>query len=123
MSEAAQGGPKMQPLLQMFILDVLRHDIECCASILNLLNDDSGTVGWREFWPRDFTLADIMPALESLIVKGWVIPYKFDPAQRELEEDPDEGRGFRERPDDYWFLLSEQGRRRWEQWDDFPTRP
>lgn len=50
--------------LRMFLLDVLRHDeIEQASSMVTILNDVD-CMGWREFWPHDFTVNEIWPQLK-----------------------------------------------------------
>jgi hypothetical protein len=57
--------------LPMFVVDVLRYDIEQISNIVTLLNS-AGGVGWRVFWPRDFHETEVFGALTQLIDRGWV---------------------------------------------------
>ncbi|MCS7272492.1 MAG: hypothetical protein NZ703_15520, partial [Gemmataceae bacterium] len=58
--------------LPMFVLDVLRHDaIEQLSSIVKMLNN-VGCIGWRDCWPHDFTVEEIVPVLEQLVRDGLV---------------------------------------------------
>ena len=57
--------------LHLFILDVLRRDLENVQSLLNMLNDDT-SIGWRDFWPRDFSEAEVVPALNDLARDGLI---------------------------------------------------
>jgi hypothetical protein len=57
----------------MFIIDVLRYDVEAIPSILKLLNDD-GSLGWRFAWPHDFTIEEVKQTLEELLQKDLVLP-------------------------------------------------
>lgn len=103
----------------MFVLDVLRHDVGAqLSSILKLLNND-GCIGWREFWPHDFTSEEVIPILLSLERAGSVR------ALHEIIPD-DTGNGLAPLPvgqitpadcGDVWFALTARGRRLWEQWE------
>jgi hypothetical protein len=104
--------------LPMCVLDVLRHDvIEDMHGILNLINND-GCIGWREFWPHDFTEAEVLEALRELDAEGFV---------QTLRESEKHGGGFvalarqsaelRDNAPGLWFHLTPAGRRRWETWN------
>ena len=101
--------------LRMFILDVLRYDIEPLESILKLLNNDS-CVGWRQFWPRDFTGAEIVPALKELIEKGYVDVYEMSADERELVPTDMARLSLEDSAGNYWYLLTDLGRRVWNEW-------
>lgn len=103
--------------IRMFILDVLRHDvIEQVPSILKLLNNDGG-IGWREFWPHDFTVDEVVPALEGLVRAGYVRALREQGSGDQLVPvcslELDIGRD----QDTLWFELTDEGRRVWGQWE------
>ncbi|GIW85587.1 MAG: hypothetical protein KatS3mg107_1247 [Gemmataceae bacterium] len=103
--------------LPMFILDVLRHDvIEQLSSIVKMLNND-GCIGWRNYWPHDFTEDEVAPVLRTLVEEGYVqalrenetsdevVPISF--AELNLERDQEV----------LWFSLTEKGRQLWNKWE------
>lgn len=100
-------------IVKMFVLDVLQHDIEQITSIVNLLNDDSGSIGWRDCWPRDFTKNDVISVIDELIQDGLVDVYDYSDDERCLVPAspvgfiPSDFSGNQER---YWYLLTEKGR-------------
>lgn len=104
---------KNSELLEMFVLDVLRYDYESIDSIIKLLNDSEG-VGWREFWPTDFSTEELIPALESLVKKEHVKPFYFDQTTQSLEKF--DHPCFIEVVEQVWFGLTEEGRQHWEAW-------
>jgi hypothetical protein len=101
--------------LLMFVVDVLRHDIEPLSSVLKLLNND-GCIGWRIFWPRDFGEDEVVQALQELIRRKWVKVLEHSPRLNELAPASD-GINFASDRSNYWFLLTAEGRRAWEKWD------
>ena len=106
------------PQLGYFVLDVLRW-VEQMPSILNVLNN-TGAVGWREFWDRDFTRDEVREVLEFLAERGLVTPYTdsggvptlvpVDIMQAKCMDD-----------EDLWWRLEESGLEAWESWEDYPT--
>ena len=103
----------------MFVIDVLRYDIEQVPSIVNLLNDRTN-IGWREYWPHDFTEAEVIGALGVLTAERLVDVYQaVDDASDLIPCDvlPD----FTQSLDNYWFLLLDSGRQKLEQWQ--PPNP
>jgi len=103
----------------MFIADVLRYDIEAVPSILRLLNN-RGAIGWREFWPRDFTEEDILPALEELVSQGLVQPLEVDESTRELRR-VERPVNVRAEASELWFLLTKRGWDAWDEWEPPPS--
>jgi hypothetical protein len=103
--------------LRMFVLDVLQHDeIEQLPSIIKLLNDRS-TVGWREFWPRDFSADEVIFALTNLIREGAVRAFRERDDSGELEP---VGLKQLEAASSYdltWFGPTEAGRKLWSEWE------
>jgi len=99
----------------MFILDVLQHDVaEQVSSIVRLLNN-RGCIGWREFWPHDFSAEEVCKALETMVDDDLVTVYCEDTAKSELIE-------FRNRPlnawsDSLWFGRSNKGKKAWDEWE------
>ncbi len=106
------------PLLGYFILDVLRYDIEQIPSVLSLLND-TGSVGWREFWDRDFERGEVREMLEYLAERGLVVPYA-DVGGSELVPMPIE-RARQMRDEELWWLLDERGKEAWAKWENYPV--
>lgn len=108
--------PSPDRQLDMFVLDVLRHDAaEQVSSIVRLLNDTT-CIGWRQFWPHDFAGSEVVPALLDLERSGLVR------ALREGEEDGQlvpiaSGQLDPSEADEVWFALTDKGRRLWEQWE------
>lgn len=101
--------------LEMFILDVLRYDIEPISSIIQLLNDRSG-VGWRDYWPHDFREEEIIPALKRLAERGLIEVLRESedraelvPAHTSVNIQEDIGM--------LWFMLSEDGWSEWNKWE------
>jgi hypothetical protein len=102
-------------LLEMFVVDVMRHDvIENVPAILKMINDD-GCIGWREFWPQDFTVIEVTTALKRLAGYGHVDVLeeiggevsRVDPGRFNPENDYSQ----------FWFTLTDTGKSRWEHWD------
>lgn len=104
----------------MFILDVLRYDIEQLPSILKLLND-TGCIGWRHQWPRDFTANDITPALRSLVEQGLVELLEYSAKADALVRSDRFGRDFESRNANYWYRITDSGREEWKQWTPVDT--
>jgi hypothetical protein len=67
----------------MFVIDVLRHDIEDVAAVLRMLNN-TGSLGWRKFSSHDFTREEVKAALARLIKAGLATPLEYDSMKREL---------------------------------------
>ncbi len=103
------------PDLRMFILDVLRHDFEGVPQICVLLNSRSN-IGWREFWPRDFTEEEVVRTLAGLVQEGLVEVFEEAPDSGELDHvrDPATDMSSIKR---YWYRPSPEGRSVWERWD------
>ena len=96
----------------MFILDVLRYDIEKVDNILNLLNDE-GCVGWRVFWNRDFNRDEVVAALEQLARFKLVNVLREHSAALVPTDFPE---NFLQVADSLWFQLNGHGRHAWERW-------
>jgi hypothetical protein len=99
--------------LEMFVLDVLRHDeMEALSSVVQLLNDQS-CFGWRQHWSHDFTSAEVQIALSDLA------------GQKKVEILQDDGEGELvavssvQQPCDatLWYRLTPAGLAAWDQWD------
>jgi hypothetical protein len=101
--------------IRMFILDVLRHDdIENLVSILKLLNN-RGCIGWRAFWPEEFSPGEVVPQLQHLVHEGLVRALRETGQGDELEPiTPDRINATDER---LWFALTDAGRHAWNEWD------
>jgi hypothetical protein len=114
MSPSTQDATYNDAQLLMFVVDVLRYDIERIPSIVKLLNN-RGSVGWRFFWPHDFTEKEVISALKQLMQRGLVRPVRYDPSAQALMdavgpvqiEIGDEST---------WFALTDQGWQAWEDW-------
>ena len=102
----------------MFVLDVLRHDdCESIASIVRLLNDDSGSIGWRDLRPQGFSEEEVSQALQLNATKGFVVRLEYSTKDNGLIEssipfDPGEERDSEE----VWFALTQAGRQTLEKW-------
>ena len=99
--------------LMMFVIDVLRYDMENIEYLVQLLNSD-GCVGWRFAWAREFTQADVVGAIERLLDIGMVQCYIERPdALRAVEPPVDMSRD----RDALWFELTPAGWAAGERWD------
>lgn len=104
--------------LEMFVVDVLRYDIEQISSIVNLLNN-TGCIGWRDQWPADFQSDEIVSVIPSLVGKGYVDVYVYSKSQNALVPACEAGfmpEGFAGNENAYWFLLTKKGMAAWELW-------
>jgi hypothetical protein len=100
--------------LMMFVIDVLRYDMETVDFVVQLLNNE-GCIGWRFAWARDFTESDVMEALKRLVDIGMVQCYVEPPAGRQFQvvKSPvDLSRGH----EHFWFELTAAGWAAWERW-------
>jgi len=98
----------------MFVLDVLKYDIEQIGSILNLLNDDTG-IGWRPLWARPFETPEVTRWLVELAEEGrvevcheqdgYLVPVSEVPVLAENTVGA------------YWFRLTTRGEEALERWD------
>lgn len=104
--------------LPMFIVDVLRYDIEQISNILKLLNSRGG-VGWRVFWPKDFDEEEVFQTLKLLLAKGFVDPYVDSADGREIIP-YDEPISRLDQARNLWFGLTDEGWAAWENWEDYP---
>lgn len=116
---AISNNPHEQHL-PMLVVDVLRYDIEQVPAIRNLLNN-TGSVGWRKFWPLDFTDSEVIDALQRLVREGLVEVLVYDPQRKELVFRGEVSR-VADSLEEYWFRLNDEGRKKWEAWDP-PTEP
>lgn len=104
-----------RPLIEMFVLDVLRHDIEDVTSIVKMLNN-TGSIGWRKFWPHDFTMKEVVVAVNALARDGLV---------RQLVYDADYASAVPTEPavelvtgsEEMWYEPTEAGQSAWDQWE------
>lgn len=106
--------------IDMFVIDVLRYDIENIPSILKLLNNRS-SVGWRFAWPHDFAEVEVIQALKDLIKNGWVKPLRENETHKNIvpvDEDEDIWNNI----DTLWFELTGQGWQAWNNWDNPPIK-
>lgn len=60
--------------LMMFIIGVL-VDVETVPLIVELLNDTSGTIGWRDRWPHPFTDDEVIAVIEHMLEDGILQSY------------------------------------------------
>ena len=108
-NQDADGGQ-----LLMFVVDVLRHDMEPLSSVIKMLNND-GSIGWRGFWPHDFTEAEAGQALDELVNRKWVEVLEYSQPSNQLV--PAQGTfDIGKKPSRLWFRLTEAGRQAWEDW-------
>ena len=109
------SGLPIKRALSMFILDVMRHDdAENISSIVNMLNDDSGSIGWREFWLHDFTREEVLWAMNELIAQKFVQPLREGTAR--MERVDARTVNLQKKSDDLWFALTKAGRQAWQKW-------
>ncbi|MHC4123314.1 MAG: hypothetical protein ACYSSI_07055 [Planctomycetota bacterium] len=102
-------------LLQMFVLDVLKYDIEQIDSICNLLND-TGCIGWRDHWPNDFSRGEVVEALFNLCKQGLVEILINNDALDELVYLDVSINNCDSITDDMWFKLTKEGKKKWDNW-------
>ena len=114
MGPSCSDRRKSDSNLRMFVLDVLRHDVEELSSIVKMLNN-RGCIGWREFWPDDFTSDEVGVALEALLSDGLVTALAYDVDQSSLVRVSEyvDVRGSSK----IWYELNPKGRALWESWD------
>lgn len=101
--------------LAMFVLDVLRYDMETIPLILDLLNND-GSIGWRFAWKGEFTEQQVIPVVEELVRRGLIrclIDQPGSPELIPLEALPD----IRRNRQSLWFKLTPEGLAEWDVWD------
>ena len=100
--------------LKMFVLDVLQHDVaEQVLSIVKLLNN-RGCIGWRDFWPHDFTQQEVIQAVQALMDDGLVTVYAVSRSKAELIEV--DNRAVDSTLPSLWFGRSRKGELLWEEW-------
>ncbi len=109
------NGNEGRPLIEMFILDVLRHDIEDVFSIVKMLNN-TGSIGWRKFWPHDFTVKEVVTAVNALIRDGLVCQLVYD-TECASAVSADSAIEIITGSEEVWHELTEIGRQIWEQWE------
>ena len=99
--------------LRMFILDVLRHDdIESLSSVLNMLNNP-GCIGWRVFWPDDFTANEVVPELRGLATEGLIkARQETGDGDQLVPISPEQI----SQDESIWFALTDRGREMWDAW-------
>lgn len=97
----------------MFILDILRHDaMENVPALVSMLNDDSGTTGWRDHWPRDFSNVDVANALIGLLHHGLVSVTEDTSTPGPTMDDAQGAASV----DAIWFAITQKGRRTLRSW-------
>lgn len=102
--------------IEMFVLDVVRHDATDLDRIMDLLNDHH-TFGWRDVLKRRFDRDEVVRAVVSLVDRAWLTPLEYDPDLRELKAS--QARPID--PEELWFVLSAAGRVAWDVW--VPPKP
>src|SRR4051794_6764711 len=100
--------------LAMFIIDVLRHDVEAIPNIILLLND-RGSIGWRNFVVREFSTGDVIPVLEGLVADEMVQPLRENPQNGELIEIQEIG-DLAKDLNATWFTLTRKALDEWKAW-------
>ena len=101
--------------LLLFVVDVLRHDIESLSSVIKMLNSKS-CVGWRTFWPHDFTSDEVIRALEELRKRKWIEVLHYSETTKQLTPAPLNS-GVSEEASSCWFKVTAEGQRQWEKWE------
>jgi hypothetical protein len=99
--------------LTMFVLDVLRHDIENLESVLRLLNSAT-SIGWRAFWPHDFTVDEVVPVLNRLLDEGLIRQLAEERGVLVLREQAVPIVAGTER---IWFQITDDALQIWERWE------
>ena len=61
--------------LSVFVIDVLRCDIESMQTLISHLNGP--VIGWRSSWHHDLAEEEIFPVLEELVHKDLVEVFQF----------------------------------------------
>jgi hypothetical protein len=108
-------GLPIKRALSMFILDVMRYDdAENVSAIVAMLNDQSGSIGWREYWLHDFTREEVIWAMEELIAQKMVQALREDAARVELVETRNVN--LNKDSDELWFALTKAGEQAWQKW-------
>jgi len=99
--------------LQMFVLDVMQDDIEDLSSIMLHLGQ------WRRDWPRDFTEAEIIVALRTLLDAGWISALELGVNRdgRQVLFEVEVARTSEEAIRSYWFEPTQVGRDKWRAWE------
>lgn len=100
----------------MFIIDVLRHDVEAIPSILKLLNND-GCIGWRFAWSHDFTQVEVKEALDELLQKQLLLPLYEDAALKALVPFKENSNIWAVGIENIWFDITHQGWEMWHKWE------
>jgi hypothetical protein len=105
--------------LEMFVLDVLRHDeLEQVSSLVKMLNDRS-CIGWRDHWPHDFTQEEVTAALNELVQQGKVEAMLENPKGEFV---PAPKTRLKTSGSAAWFRLTPAGQAAWDQWEP-PAEP
>ena len=103
--------------LGMFVLDVLQHDVaEQVDSILCLLNN-TGCIGWREFWSHDFTIDEVLGVLQGLLRDGLVELLREDPTRGELVAVNYNEVSIEGDLEVLWFGRTNRGCETWDAWE------
>ncbi len=105
--------------LRMFILDVLRYDVESVETIVKLLNNP-GSIGWRNIWPHDFTADEVTYALLGLATDGMVAALQEHDGPPRLEAASPAILQQAAEVGSLWFALTAKGRQAWEDWEPPP---
>ena len=115
---ASEGRTTEDPeRLRMFVLDVLQHDVaEQIDSILRLLNN-TGCIGWREFWSHDFTSEEVLKAIQELLRDGLVELLREDTLRGELVSVSPSEVNIERDVATLWFGRTDRGRERWNAWE------
>ncbi len=102
--------------LSMFVLDVLRYDIEQIDSIIKLLNDD-GCIGWRHRRAFDFTVQEVATELKKLVQEKLVETYGRSSDNSELLPVDCDNIDVDAKVNEYWYLITNLGRETWNDWE------
>jgi len=99
--------------LQMIVLGILHDDIEDLSSIM--LHIPS----WRQYWPRDFTEAEIVVALRMLLEAGWIRALALGRSQTGHSElfEVEVAQTSEQVIRSYWFQPTKSGRDTWRRWE------
>ncbi len=121
MKAQASANAENRSKLKAFVIDILHYDIESMQTLLNHLNERE-VIGWRKFWPRDFTKEEIIPVLEELINDHFIETLQYNGTTVRLEKVDMRGSVIKDLADSLWFRLADKGYDAWKKWSP-PREP
>ena len=115
MSSYLEDQPVEETKLREFIIDILHYDIESVQTLISHLNL-SIPIGWRRFWPHNFTEQEVLPALKDLIRENLVQVLQLSEVTRQLEAVDGDPMISLNDPNSLWFNLTHEGYLKWREW-------